>query len=253
MTRFVSLPNLPVNAAHVILGEPYRPLLDYPLRKLGISPLYVPENPLVDCRLRGHADLSIVHIGGAQLVLAPFLRNSQFAAALSALGCELRYAEIAQGREYPQDAQLNICVWGNFWLGSPKTAASELRQICASREKATWISVKQGYARCACCLVDSLSMISADKGIAKALSAYDTEVLEILPGSIALPGFPYGFLGGSACKLSEHVLAFTGHLDAHPDKSAILDFLAAREIEAIYLTDMPAFDIGGAIPLTERS
>ena len=85
-----------------------------------------------------------------------------------------------------------------------------------------------------------------------ALPHSPADVLKISPGGVALAGFSYGFLGGCAFKIADNRLAFTGHLEQHPDRNSILSFLLKQKIEALYLTKCPAFDIGGAIPLTEQ-
>jgi hypothetical protein len=78
-------------------------------------------------------------------------------------------------------------------------------------------------------------------------------VLRIAPGAVVLDGFPYGFIGGASFKISEKNLAFTGRLDGHPDCERILSFLREREIEPLFLTQEPIFDIGSAIPILEMS
>ena len=53
-------------------------------------------------------------------------------------------------------------------------------------------------------------------------------------------------------KLQKNVLAFTGTLEQHPDKKAILSFLVERNVDPVYITDYPAFDIGGVLPIMEK-
>ena len=114
------------------------------------------------------------------------------------------------------------------------------------------MSIKQGYAKCSALIVDERSIISQDRGLTRAAAAAGLDVLQISPGHVALDGFEYGFLGGAGFKISRDKLCFTGVLDIHPDKGRILDFLSARGIRPLYLTDRPVFDIGSAIPLTEK-
>ena len=114
------------------------------------------------------------------------------------------------------------------------------------------IACKQGYARCSVCVVDENSIITADRGIAAAARKNGIDVLMIRPGFIALDGFPYGFIGGAAFKIAADILSFTGTLDRHPDKAAIEDFLSAKKIKPVYITHYPIFDIGGALPVTEK-
>ena len=111
--------------------------------------------------------------------------------------------------------------------------------------------MRQGYAKCCACVVNEGAMITSDTGIAKAAARHGVDVLRIRPGYIELAGFDTGFIGGTAFRISERALAFTGRLDAHPDRADIEAFLRSRGIEPVYLTDRPAFDIGSAVPLTE--
>ena len=75
------------------------------------------------------------------------------------------------------------------------------------------------------------------------------DVLQIRPGHIALEGYDYGFIGGASFLLDSNTLAFTGHLDVHPDRDRILDFLRQHGVSAVFLTESPVFDIGGAVRL----
>ena len=102
------------------------------------------------------------------------------------------------------------------------------------------------------CVVNANAVITADHGIANALRTHDVEVLEITPGAISLPGYDYGFIGGSSFLLSPDRLAFTGTLAHHPDFRKITDFLKDHHIEPVYLTEEPIFDIGTAIPIIEE-
>ena len=243
--------NLPVNACTVALGEKYGSALDSALRARGLSPLYVPDNPYVDERLSGHADLSVLHIGGNRLVLAPFLKNTHFSDELKELGYDILYPEIKMGREYPADAMLNICVCGNLVFHNPKTADRSCVELLSSAGL-EGLEVKQGYTKCSICVVDESSIITSDRGVHSAALKAGSDSLLISDGNIELEGFPYGFIGGSSFKVSAGKLAFTGLINAHPDAEKILDFLKSREIEPVFLTDSTIFDIGSILPLTEK-
>ena len=82
--EFVKCPNLPQNSVKtLILGQKYAEFLDLALKRHGISPIYVPDNPDVDERMSGHADLSVLHIGGARLICAKHLNGSKFSEKLT--------------------------------------------------------------------------------------------------------------------------------------------------------------------------
>lgn len=253
MSSFVVNANLPCNAETVILGKKYAGILQKPLIKCGVSPLFVPDNPDVDKRLSGHADLSVFFAGGEWILLAPFLKGSQFAKTLDEMGLMIAFADIAQHEKYPFDAQLNAFYVGTRLIYNKKVTAREIVEKLTNDGGVRFLSGRQGYAGCSVCGVDENSIITSDAGIAALCSADGMDVLKICPGTFALDGFESGFIGGCTCKLSADKLAFTGRIDDHPDKDKIFSFLESHGVDAVFLTDFPAFDIGGAIPITEKT
>lgn len=251
MSRFVAQPNLPIDAKMVLFGQKYAEILGDLLKNTGIEPVFVPDNPLVDPRLSGHADLSVLYIGGGKCLLAPYLMGTKLSQDLSALGMDIDYLSEQMGREYPRDAVLNVCIFGRQLVCNEKLAARQIVDFFTNKD-IKLIHVRQGYARCSVCIVDESSVITADRGIAKALYAAGVDVLLISNGYVNLSGFDYGFIGGASFKISSKRIAFTGILDGHPDKAAIFDFLQRRGIEPVFLTKRPIFDIGGAVPFFEK-
>lgn len=252
MNSFVKNANLPLDADEIIIGEKYKEILYSPLIKACIEPLFVPDNPFVDKRLSGHADLSVFHAGEREVVLAPHLKGSEFVSSLENAGLSVRFATILQGEKYPNDAQLNAVIVGSHLIYSPKATSNELVELLSKRKKLKAIQVKQGYVNCSVCVVDQNSIITADRGIAEKCTVGGMDVLLIRPGYFVLDGFNCGFIGGCTFKLSSRLLAFTGHIDMHPDKERIIDFLNLHSVVPVYLTSYPAFDIGGAVSIIEK-
>ena len=252
MSCFVHVPNLPNICSAVVYGEKYAEILAESLESLHIQSILLPDNPDIDPRLSGHADLSLLHAGGEKLFLASYLEGSSFAERMHRRGAGLYFPEQRQNRAYPGDAQLNICISGNYVICNPKTADANIVVNLTKNDDKKCIPVRQGYSRCAVCTVDADSIITADRGIAVAAESNGMHVLLIRPGYIRLEGYPYGFIGGASCKLATDKLAFTGNLNAHPDREAILGFLSERGIAPVYLSQEPAFDIGSMIPLLEN-
>ena len=252
MADFVLHANLPKRAEYVIIGAKYAHLLEEPLKMCGIVPLFVPDNPNVDERLSGHADLSVFHAGGEEIWLAPYLRESAFATRLAALGAQVHIADIAQSAAYPHDAQLNIAALGGAFIYNPKVSYAPVIEYLTDVRGMRGAPVRQGYAKCSVLVVDERSIITQDAGIARAARGIGLDVLEIAPGHVVLDGFEYGFLGGAGFMPAADIMAFTGTLDAHPDRARILAFLAAHGVNAVYLTGLPVFDIGSAIPISEQ-
>lgn len=251
--RFVETPNLPVCASTVIIGEKYCNILQNGIKSLGINALFMPDNPYVDDRLSGHADLSVLHLGGNRLLLAPYLKRSSFSQQLEDRGFDIRFADIEQSALYPNDAQMNVCILGDKVIYNPKTVPDTIVKYLTIENGAIQISSRQGYSRCSVCVVNDNAIITADEGICRSAKAHGIDVLKIMPGYIDLPGFDYGFVGGASFKISDTKLAFTGGLDRHPDAEQIIEFTSLHNVDIVYITDKPAFDIGGAIPITEAS
>ena len=246
MTNYVMIPHLPQSrTALAAAGERYRGRLGAALAALGVEMLWLPDAPGADRRLAGHADLSMLHLGGNKIVCAcaePIVNY------LTNRGFEL-FSAPGPAERYPGDCALNACIAGGHFFHRLDVTA---RAALENASELEMVNVAQGYAKCSVCVVDERSIITADRGIAEAARGRALEVLEITPGHVELEGFEYGFIGGAAFKLSKRELAFTGRLDAHPDYNNIIAFLDARGIAPIYLTDAPAFDVGSILPLIEK-
>lgn len=251
MIRNIKTPHLPEGELrHVIIGEKYRGLLEKPLSALGMIPLWMPDNPYVDERLAGHADLSINKFSENSIILCKFMQNSELSEQLRLLGYECIFTENAEKPQYPYDAGLNVCQIG-------KTLIYNSRAICEVLNKelegtvTNRIDVRQGYTKCAVCIVNESSIITADKGIHSKAISNGIDSLLISDGIAELDGFDCGFIGGAAFKTAPDQIAFTGTIECSSEKNAIESFLSARGIEAVYLTERKPFDIGSAILLTE--
>ena len=249
--KAVEKPNLPEMVDTILIGEKYLKILEKPLEKLGINAVSVPANGFVDPRLSGHGDLSVLHTGGNFLWLTPYLRESRFADRLSGMGFALNFPEMLQSASYPGDAQLNVCICGKYAICNtsivPINIANHLTSVGFEI-----IDCRQGYAKCSVCVVDEGAIITADRGIGTAARGVGLDVLLIEPGYIVLDGFNCGFIGGSSFKISRGKLAFTGSLNEHPSKNDISSFLRTHEVEAVFLTERPIFDIGSGIPIIEK-
>lgn len=252
MSRFVKRANLPHRAGTVILGEKYRALLEGPLKARGIETIYLPDNPNVDGRLSGHADLSVLHTGGERIYLAPYLRESRLHERLLALGMDVRFPQIEQSPGYPGDVSLNVCIAGKHVLWNRDYVPKEIDEYFTNNQSLISVPCRQGYAKCSVCPVGEGSIITSDAGIAKAAERAGLDVLLISAGFFGLTGYDYGFIGGSCFKISESELSFTGTLAGHNDESKIISFLKRHDVRPVFLTERPAFDIGSGIPVIEK-
>ena len=244
MESFFLTPNLPDRAVKkLVMGFEAAPLLAPILMEYGIDTIVCPPNPEVDERLAGHADLSLLHLGGKRFILAKHFQNTSFFESLRAMGADVQFAENGQGRAYPKDASLCALFVGERCFHNRRVSDSALLNATEV------INTAQGYAKCAVCPVDERSAVTSDHGMARALKEQGIDVLELGAGQVLLTGFDEGFIGGAAFKLSPTLLAVTGQLPSKAESGRLEKFLKARGIEPVYLTNFPAFDIGSAIPI----
>lgn len=149
------------------------------------------------------------------------------------------------GYQYPENIRYNAVQIGRHFLHNTKYTSPALLKI-AEENGLNIIHVTQGYTKCNTVVLDDLSLITSDAGIAAAASANGLQALLIRPGYVNLPGFSYGFLGGASGKMAE-TLVFNGNLSAHPDHLAIRRFIEERGIR---IQDFPCYeleDIGSII------
>ena len=231
----------------LITGARYRARLERALDRLGADVLWLSDNPDVDPRLAGHADLGVLVPGEGRVVAAPGVRDN-LVNSLTNKGYTGRYTVVRsspQGAVYPADAGLCVCRAGRFTICNPKT----VDPVAARLLTGEMIAVTQGYTRCAVCVVSDGAIITSDDVIAERAADAGLDVLRITPGHIRLDGFPYGFIGGASIPIARDRVAFTGRLDGHPDGAAIEAFLRRHGKTPLYLTDEPVFDIGGGVTL----
>jgi len=110
--------------------------------------------------------------------------------------------------------------------------------------------VNQGYAKCSVCILNKEAVITSDLGIYRAALGKNIDVLLIPPQrSISIPGYDYGFIGGSTGLVSSKKIAFTGDLKTLDSWESILLFLQKYGITPVTLGASAVLDLGSLIPL----
>jgi len=232
----------------ILIGDKYLPRLQTPLQNLGLAIIPVPDNPFVDEKLSGHADLSVFYDGSSVIFLSPHLKGSALEEGIRNWGLNVILPDIIQDNLYPNDAQMNICLIEKTAFLNSKTAAQPIVDYLVNTG-VTIYNVNQGYTKCSTCVISGKSLITSDRGVALAAENAGFDCLMIEPGFINLEGFEYGFIGGTSFLIDVGTVAFTGRLDEHPDRDRILAFIIKHGLKPVFLTDIPAFDIGSAIIL----
>ena len=155
-------------------------------------------------------------------------------------GFDIVLADEGFGNKYPRDILLNAFTVGDTLFGRLDSLASQIKIRYPNA-----VNLRQGYAKCSTLLFGN-NAVTADTGIADALSDFGCEVLLIRQGSILLPGYDYGFIGGASFVYDKRVVFF-GNIEAHPDHIRIREFIEARGYDILYDPRTPLVDLGGAV------
>ena len=155
------------------------------------------------------------------------------------------------GSAYPADILYNACCTGRYFIHNLKYTAPELLAAAGQaaqhmKKPLLRLSVPQGYTKCNIVCVDEKSIITSDVGIEKACVSVGMSVLKIRPGQVLLPGYSYGFLGGTSGRIGDEIV-FNGDLSAHPDFNVISAFIESHGLSCVYFKDYPLTDIGSII------
>lgn len=266
MLRYVDQPNLPQGRVRaVFVGENTRKTILW--EKYGIQPIYVSDSALLDAPVKSHVDMQVVHLYRDKFIshkdekckvrslYSQEKKNKEESACkVSELVEQISWmtGDSVLSPDYPKCAAYNVLLLDKLAVFNPKCIDSFVKSQL-DQMGLVQVPVRQGFARCSVCVVNASAVITADHGIANALRTHGVSVLEIQPGYIELPGYNYGFIGGATFLLSPNRLAFTGSIRHHPDYDRIIAFLNKHDVEPVYLTNQPIFDIGSAIPVIEES
>ncbi len=216
------------------------------LVKNGFTPLQVPLCPQVDRPIAGHPDIQLCVIE-PYVIFQPEIDPSFLHTLTQALS-HTRYT-LVKGQSllhhnYPYDCAYNVAYTGKVAFHNKKVTDSSITQVLAKIHKGyPIIHVNQGYTKCSTCIVDSNAIITSDRSIHNAARKNSIDSLLISPGYVLLPGYTYGFIGGASGLFSDTIY-FTGHLNKHPDYPHIEHFIAAHNKKIVFLSDLPAIDIG---------
>ncbi len=159
-----------------------------------------------------------------------------------ALGADIRLCGEPYG-EYPDDVRFNAFVLDGVLFGREASLAESLKA-----EFAKVRNVRQGYAKCSSA-VFGRNVITADCGIASAVNELGGDALQIAPGSVKLPGYDYGFIGGALVCASDDTLVAFGDIETHPQGKEMVDFAADKGYKILSFAGQPLYDHGGILVL----
>ena len=249
MSRFIQKPNLPENdvdsvAVSASAGEAIKKLNSLTINTIKINAVKsLPDG------LNEHADLQFLHLQKNK-VTAPS-DNEHLCEQFKTMGFDVENAECL-GSDYPNDVFYNAKIIGDNIICNIKTVSKSILRF-AEKTSLNIINVKQGYSGCSVCVLNENAIITDDKSIFSAAQIFLNDVTLIEKNSIRLKNYNYGFIGGCCGKISKDVIAFNGSVMSHSSSNLIIDALERNSIRAIELHNGILEDIGGIIPLTEKT
>ncbi len=235
--------------SYILLGEPAAKIYGGELNKMGLHAIALPRHGRLNAIVSTHADTLIFTHGDTCIInkeyleLLPDCIKNRF---IPVNDCPMG--------TYPTDTVFNAAVCGQFLFARLKSLSPAILSY-AEIAGLIPVNVNQGYAKCSTLtLPQTNAAITADEGIAEAMEKVGIDVLKISHGHIALNGCDYGFIGGASFLWerahgesdSRRVVCFFGHISAHPDASAIRNFIENHGYEVLCLSGKLT-DFGGAV------
>ena len=250
MELFIEKPNLPQGSVKTaLLGSAYPEIADA-LTEMGIKPICLPDNNGIASPVRSHADMSAYYCGNGKLILSKNIAG-KCSADMFPHGTDIIVSASGQSENYPLDIGLNACEIDDYIFCKKDSIDDEVLAHAINYNKKI-INTRQGYSKCSVCILDNKHIITSDSSIASSAGLIDIDVLLITPGFFALPGYNYGFIGGSCFKTNNNTIVFTGKLSGHTDEKRIMQYIENLGLNTVFLTNERCFDIGSVIPLTEE-
>ena len=219
------------------------------LARMGFRTILLPPWETLPSPIASHTDMLLFRCGGSIIASRQYaLRYPRIATLIAATGAELRLSDEVQGEDYPNDSIFNAAVIGKHLLCKSDTVSRDVLSLAKERGL-TPLHTRQGYPACTTLVLDGSHAITSDGGIASLLSSVGVAVLKVSnSGSISLPPYEYGFIGGASGVCGETVY-FVGNLASHPDAERIEEFIEASGKRAVSLApdSDSLLDVGGLI------
>lgn len=215
------------------------------LENAGFEIVCFGTNPAVDSRVAHHADLSFYFDGIDTLFVANEMAEyydqlNKYCKNIVVLNKKLR-------SDYPGDVLLNCVCTGKNFICNSETVSDEIFDKMKINGY-NIINVKQGYTKCSVVPVSDNAIITDDESVDIECRKSGLDVLKISKGSVELPGFEYGFIGGATGKIAHDEIIFNGDITKHPDYKNIDLFLKKYNVRYVYFSGNLE-DIGSMISI----
>jgi hypothetical protein len=218
------------------------------LSELGFEVLKLPLFDKLPSPLASHTDMLIFLLGDTLVTSLEYYNTaSDFFKRLREYRPELNiiFSGSEIGRSYPGDCILNALVIGDKLFCKSDTVSESIKEL-AVRRGLKIIPTKQGYPACTVLKAGDSTAITADAGMYRVLTENGINTTLIQNGSISLPPYEYGFIGG-CCGALDGTVYFLGDPKRHISANTIIDALRRDGYEYISLYDGELLDLGGIL------
>lgn len=197
-----------------------------------------------------HPDMQICHIGENTFVSASPLYE-YYHNKLCVYGVNVIKGEKLILSTYPNDISYNVVITEKFLMHNLKHTEDTIMKSVESTGISIY-NVKQGYTKCATCVIDSNALITSDEGIYKACITNNIDCLLAEKDYIKLGDRYDGFIGGCCGMIDYKTLLFCGDISAHKSYNEIVNFAAKYGVEIISSSDEILTDVGSIIPVMQE-
>ena len=243
-------PNLPSgNVKQMLVSSILPQNITDELISLGIEPIKLGKSKRIKSELAFHPDILTFNYQPGKWLVE--FDSDYFPGNILNVNELLNPVKYHIGNKYPADCIFNSYVIGNtVFCGFVNVGMYENIDELADY---SFVSFKQGYAKCSVVPVKENAFITSDKSIYKKLSEMKFDCLYVDGDSIQLNGYSNGFIGGCAGKVSQNLLVFTGNIELYNGYNNIRDFCRNYGVEVYSLSADPLYDYGGLLPVTEEN
>lgn len=197
-----------------------------------------------------HPDMQICNVGNGCFVCEPTIYQ-YYKNRLELYGVNLSKGSTVLKSNFPEDIAYNVVITGSFMLHNLKHTDDVIREF-AKKSDLSILDTKQGYTKCATCIIDNNAIITDDEGIYKTCIAFGIDCLLISKDVIALGDRNDGFFGGCCGMLGNSKLLFCGNIERHKSYKEIKTFADKYNVELVSAFDGPLTDIGSIIPVIQE-
>lgn len=233
----------------IIVDDRISPKCERALEKEGFYLIKLTADPTLGEVVRSHPDTVMFYRDEEIITTAEYCDVASYIFSdvrEFAPNVRISFTDDRRSDSYPYDCVLNALVIGKKIFCKADTISEGIKDF-ATRHGYEIIHTKQGYPACSV-LAFGDSAITADRGLAATLENNGVRVTLINEGSISLPPYSYGFIGGASGVVGNKVYFF-GNIDLHPDAKIIRDAITSEGYIPVSLSDEELRDFGGIIAI----